>query len=292
MIDVEVARTFLKVAETRSFQLAAEFLNVTQSTVSARVRTLEDRLGCKVFERTRAGASLTVNGKAFQRYAAAIVHAWEEGKREATEPRARITLRLGGEHNLWTRLLALWLLELRGTLHDVDFVAEAAGPELLMRGLLAGQIDIAVLNRRPPEGDFRSAHLMDDDVVLVTTDPGGGYKDRYIGIIWGGSQIPNDIARSLGASTTARIDLGFASINYLMLSQSAGYVPRRLAQPYVDAGHLFIVDEAPAFAAPIHAVWRLDAEEQVITRSLETLSELADLASRGELPPPFWSQMV
>ena len=45
MIDVDTALTFLKVAETNSFQLAAKHLNVTQSTVSARIRVLEERLG-------------------------------------------------------------------------------------------------------------------------------------------------------------------------------------------------------------------------------------------------------
>ena len=39
MIDIEVARTFLAVIETGTFQGAADKVNVTQSTVSARIRT-------------------------------------------------------------------------------------------------------------------------------------------------------------------------------------------------------------------------------------------------------------
>ncbi|MEQ8194299.1 MAG: LysR family transcriptional regulator, partial [Rhodospirillales bacterium] len=39
-MDVEHARTFIAVMETRNFVQAAERLSVTQSTVSARIKTL------------------------------------------------------------------------------------------------------------------------------------------------------------------------------------------------------------------------------------------------------------
>ncbi len=44
-MHMDQIKTFLKVAATRNFNRAAANLNVTQSTVSARIRTLEDRLG-------------------------------------------------------------------------------------------------------------------------------------------------------------------------------------------------------------------------------------------------------
>ena len=44
-MDVNLARTFLIVAETGSFVDAARKLNITQSTVSARIKGLEDLLG-------------------------------------------------------------------------------------------------------------------------------------------------------------------------------------------------------------------------------------------------------
>jgi uncharacterized protein involved in exopolysaccharide biosynthesis len=48
-MDINLARTFLAIVETRSFQRAAERLHVTQTSVSARVRTLEDLLRRKLF---------------------------------------------------------------------------------------------------------------------------------------------------------------------------------------------------------------------------------------------------
>jgi len=43
-VDTELARTFLEIVSTKSFVRAAERLNVAQTTVSARIRLLEDKL--------------------------------------------------------------------------------------------------------------------------------------------------------------------------------------------------------------------------------------------------------
>ena len=58
-MDVTLAKTFTAIAETGSFKDAADRLNVTQSTVSMRVKALEDVLGRRVFERSKLGARLT-----------------------------------------------------------------------------------------------------------------------------------------------------------------------------------------------------------------------------------------
>jgi DNA-binding transcriptional LysR family regulator len=65
-MDIELARTFLAVVETGSFFNAAGKVNVTQSTVSMRIRTLEQQLGQPVFERSKTGATMTAAGRNFQ----------------------------------------------------------------------------------------------------------------------------------------------------------------------------------------------------------------------------------
>ena len=54
-MDIELARTFLAVVETGSFFDAANKVHVTQSTVSMRIRSLEDQLGQSVFDRGKNG---------------------------------------------------------------------------------------------------------------------------------------------------------------------------------------------------------------------------------------------
>ena len=61
-MDTELARTFLTVIDAGNFIGAADRLHVTQSTVSARIHSLEEQLGCKLFVRNKAGTALTPAG--------------------------------------------------------------------------------------------------------------------------------------------------------------------------------------------------------------------------------------
>lgn len=68
-------RAFVAVARTKRFASAATELHITQSAVSHQVRQLEEYLGVRLFERGRAGATLTEPG---ERYYDAIVPAFEK----------------------------------------------------------------------------------------------------------------------------------------------------------------------------------------------------------------------
>ena len=63
MIDIVLLRTFLELNRTRHFGKAAENLYITQSTMSARIRQLEDILGAVLFIRQRNNIHLTPAGQ-------------------------------------------------------------------------------------------------------------------------------------------------------------------------------------------------------------------------------------
>ena len=53
-MNIENIRTFLEIAATGNFHRASERLHVTQSTVSARIKSLEDQLDRALFVNRRA----------------------------------------------------------------------------------------------------------------------------------------------------------------------------------------------------------------------------------------------
>ena len=63
----------LEIHKTGSFSEASRRLFVAQSSLSTSVKSLEDELGIKIFERSKNGAVLTVEGAEFIRYAEEIV---------------------------------------------------------------------------------------------------------------------------------------------------------------------------------------------------------------------------
>ncbi len=68
-MDFDQIETFLEVARLLNFSRAAEKRFRTQPAISAQVRALEDEVGAKLLDRSGGKVSLTLAGKAFQRYA-------------------------------------------------------------------------------------------------------------------------------------------------------------------------------------------------------------------------------
>lgn len=62
--SIRQIRTFLEVAQCRSFRKAAEKLATSQSNVTVQIRELEDRLNLQLFERTTRAVRLTRAGEA------------------------------------------------------------------------------------------------------------------------------------------------------------------------------------------------------------------------------------
>ena len=63
----------MEICNTGSFSEAARNLFVAQSSLSTSVKSLEEELGIKIFERSKSGVALTADGTEFVKYASEIV---------------------------------------------------------------------------------------------------------------------------------------------------------------------------------------------------------------------------
>ncbi|TBL69408.1 LysR family transcriptional regulator [Paenibacillus thalictri] len=68
-MNLEGLRSFLAIAHEKSISKAAQFLHVTQPTLSARIRNMEEALGFPLLERNWEGVKLTRQGYYFLPYA-------------------------------------------------------------------------------------------------------------------------------------------------------------------------------------------------------------------------------
>ena len=72
-MTIQQCKYVMEIHSTGSFTEAAKGLFVAQSSLSASVKQLEEELGIRIFERSRNGAVLTVEGAEFVRYASELV---------------------------------------------------------------------------------------------------------------------------------------------------------------------------------------------------------------------------
>src|SRR5512146_3109215 len=67
-MDFDQLETFLEVVRLSSFSRAAEKRFRTQPAISSQIRSLEQEVGARLFDRSGGQVSLTASGKIFLRY--------------------------------------------------------------------------------------------------------------------------------------------------------------------------------------------------------------------------------
>lgn len=278
-MDVALARTFLEVAAAGNFLAAAERLNLTQSAVSMRIKSLEDQLGQALFLRSRAGARLTPAGEQFQRHAAAMVRIWEEARQEvALPPGYRRVLSVGAQLSLWDGFLLRWIKHVKDAMPDIALRAHLGVSRTLMQRLVEGALDIGVMYTPQQRPGLEVEALLEDQLVLVSTArraPAGPGPD-YVYVDWG-PEFQADHALNFPDPTVPGLfmELGSLGLRYILECGGSGYFPRRVVAPHVKAGRLFIVRQAPRFSYPAFLVYPSAAEQDVLQPVLAGIRESA-----------------
>jgi DNA-binding transcriptional LysR family regulator len=149
-MDMRSLACFVAVAERRHFRKAALELNMTQPTLSQRIRVLEGEIGTPLFVRDRRSVELTAAGQAFLEPARAALANARLALRQAREAQSGASgrLRLGFTVIAFYGVLAAAVREFRTRYPEVKVeLVERNSPDL-EAALMADQIDIGILH--PP----------------------------------------------------------------------------------------------------------------------------------------------
>lgn len=137
---------FLWIARLRSFRAAAERLNVTQPTISLRIRDLESELGVKLFERRGESTRLTADGSVMLTYVEQGLDTLDAMReRLRTRDPLRGVLRLGTSDMFAMTYLPRIVEELETRYPQLRIELRVANSVLLAEGLNANQLDLAFL---------------------------------------------------------------------------------------------------------------------------------------------------
>lgn len=277
-MDTELARTFLMVAANGNFVAAASRLHVTQSTVSARIHTLETTLGVRLFQRGRNGAELTPAGKRFLRHAKHLVRTVEQARHDVGLPEGfHDVLTLSGRIAVWEGFLPHWVAWMRGAAPDVSLRLEIGFEPDIMQGLIEGTVDIGVMYTPTSRPGLVVEPLFDETLLLVTNDPKRPWPDPdYIHIDWGTEfhALFSDHHPEMGAPTLVA-NIGWLGVQQVLTYGGSGYFPLRLVRHYLEAGQLWRVPQSPQFKLTAYMVFPRDSDSATLKNALEGLRTLA-----------------
>jgi len=167
-MDFDQIKTFDRIAQDLSFTKAAARLNVTQATVSMRMRALEDLLGVPLFHRGRK-VTLTDQGMTFLPYARRMLSAAQEA-REALRRADRGRISLASLRSLVSPLVTDALVRFQDRHPGVDVVVYEGNHTHLMAMLHDRQAELGIIawpNLDPLVPNLVPLVVMREEVPLV-----------------------------------------------------------------------------------------------------------------------------
>jgi DNA-binding transcriptional LysR family regulator len=272
-MQIDLLETFLDLAESRSFHRTAERLRITQSTVSARVTALEQAVGSRLFDRSRAGTNLTPEGKRFEPHARALRHEWNEARRRIQIPQgAAQLLRLGIQNDLAALYLGDWVAEFRAALPETAFYIEPDYSNQMCADLLTGILDFAVMFSPKPHPDLHFESVGDVTYRMISTESpvlAEIRPDRFVFAHFSSAfeEMHRQMTPDLAASPISVGQSG-SVVSLLMAMGGSGYVLEKTADELVAGGRFMAVAEAPELRQPVFAAVHIRHRTQSLHRRL------------------------
>lgn len=153
LYDTSLLRTFVAIAETRSFTKAAQAVNLTQSAVSLHVKRLEEQVGRRLLARNAHHLTLTEEGEVLLSYARRILALHEEAESRLGTRQPRGLIRLGAPEYFNPQTLASLLGQFTARYPAVRLQVEMGiGPDVAAQ-FDKGALDLAIVNRELGVGD-------------------------------------------------------------------------------------------------------------------------------------------
>lgn len=170
-METSLLRSFLAVAEARSFASAARAVHLTQPTLSRQIARLEAQLGVPLFERYARHVECTVSGELLVPLARAIVNRCDEAvsliRQQAAD--GSCTIRCGGVGNVFTLLLAPILDSFHAAYPNVTVDLIEKDDADLEEAVTAGELDCGIITRWR-ETRAASQYLLTEEILLVVAE--------------------------------------------------------------------------------------------------------------------------
>jgi LysR family transcriptional regulator, low CO2-responsive transcriptional regulator len=168
-MDFEQLNSFLEVARHSSFSKAAERCFRTQPAISAQIRGLEEEVGAKLFDRSGGKVTLTLAGKAFQRYAEENLNARKSilgaiGEIERS-PRGEIVV--SANEATCLHVLPEVFAEFKRQYPKVSVSIRRAETARALEAVLENTVDFGVVSLPVHDQRLKSVPIHADELVLI-----------------------------------------------------------------------------------------------------------------------------
>ena len=168
-MEMNQIRYFLAVCDYRNFTHAAKAVNVSQPSLTAAIKKLEDELGGLLFLRDRAGCSLTPLGKKMFPHLKKVQDEASEAKAEAMRHvnLDRVPISVGIGETIGQARVAEVIEQYRAKVPTADIELIIDAQALLLEGLRSGRFDVVIVPDNADSELYKIDTLYDEGYRVV-----------------------------------------------------------------------------------------------------------------------------
>jgi LysR family transcriptional regulator, low CO2-responsive transcriptional regulator len=168
-MDFDQLETFLEVARHASFSRAAEKRFRTQPAISSQIRSLEEEVGAKLFDRSGGKVSLTAGGKAFQKYVEETLDARKAMLVAIAEmervPRGEIIV--GANEGTCLHILPEVFADFKKQYPDVSVNIKCADYSGILESVIDNSVDFGVVSLPVTDNRLTVVLIHRDELVII-----------------------------------------------------------------------------------------------------------------------------
>ena len=162
-MEIKNLESFIQAAELGSFTKAAEKLGYTHSSISLRIKQLEEELGTQLFERINHTVKLTSSGYEMLELAHRIIRTAQEMKKKAAQPELlKGHIRIAAAESISLSLFQRGFDQFRRDFPHISFTVTTASTEEMFRMLNQNEADLVYTLDR---------HIYDQAYVIAAEEP-------------------------------------------------------------------------------------------------------------------------
>jgi LysR family hca operon transcriptional activator len=298
VLELERIRSFVIVAARGSYARAAPELFVSVSGLSRRIHDLEKDVGVELLERSMHGVVLTPGGEQLLEHANRVLAACDDFfdcalKQATSRHTARRTLQIGIAPGIQACLRNQVLAAVREAETGAVGRLYPDSDTRLIRKLIVGDLDLAILHQEPMAAHVKSVHIMSQQtmVCLASSLPQSVTEPLTLADL---APLPFVTSSELNSGTPvyyARlrslfeeaginrfVDVGSFDIDAVLqhLVSEAGFAIAH--EPCHGDGDSLVVRPVTDLDAPLHTwlAWTVKAaRDPVIKHTIETVSAAA-----------------
>lgn len=251
-MDINSLETFVTLVSTGSYTKTAQMMLVVQSTISKRIRELENEIGKELIIRDKKSVSLTPIGKTVYEYALKIISMKEDCFKEVKVQSLRNQmLHIGCVPSLFEIHISSCMVAFMKEYPDIYVKFFIKSSKYLLNLLTDNKIDLCFNYQPINERNYVCLPFMEDELILAgsakdTTYISGVTDERLktLPLLHENLSCVSDskawIASIFQGNNASRLFIGTGSylIPFIKGGVGYGFVVRRHIQDLLDAGEL------------------------------------------------------